>query len=120
MKVRQARANDAAICASISHIPSATELKKLAKQYDTQWLVIEDNSGKVVGVGIINYWAWNKMAWILDLTVDEKERGKGYGSALLKGMLRAAKRPFKNKFHFSRKVVSAVSDWTYVKTRSYF
>ena len=68
------------------------ELKKLLKQDDTQWLVLEDDSGVVVGLGIINFWAWNKMAWIWDLWVVEAERGKGYGSAMLKGMLRAAKK----------------------------
>ena len=71
MKIRQAKANDAARCAKISPIRTAEELKKLLKQDDTQWLVIEDNSGTVVGLGIINYWTWNKMAWIWDLTVNE-------------------------------------------------
>jgi len=46
----------------------------------------------VVGLGIIHFWAWNKMAWIWDLWVDQSERGKGYGTALLKGMLKAARR----------------------------
>lgn len=92
MKIRRAKASDANRCAKISRIRTAQELKKLLKQDDTHWLVIEDNSGTVVGLGIINFWAWNKMAWIWDLTIDEKERGKGYGSALLKGMLRAAKK----------------------------
>ena len=92
MKVRQAKVGDAARCAIISPVRTEDELKKLLKQVDTQWLVIEDKDATVVGLGIINYWAWNKMAWIWDLTVDENERGKGYGSALLKGMLQAAKR----------------------------
>jgi hypothetical protein len=34
----------------------------------------------VVGLGIIHFWAWNKMAWIWDLWVDQSERGKGYGT----------------------------------------
>ncbi len=92
LKIRRAKERDAARCAKISRIRTADELKKLLKQDDTQWLVIEDKGGAVVGLGIINFWAWNKMAWIWDLTVDEAERGKGYGSALLKGMLRAAKK----------------------------
>ena len=92
MKIRQAKASDAARCARISPVRSADELKKLLKQDDTQWLVIEDDSGKVVGLGIIHLWAWNKMAWIWDLWVDEKQRGKGYGRSLLKGILKAAKR----------------------------
>jgi GNAT superfamily N-acetyltransferase len=92
VKIRQAKASDTARCARISPLRTAEELKKLLKQDDVQWLVIEDDDGTVVGLGIINYWAWNKMAWIWDLTVDEKERGNGYGSALLKGMLGAAKK----------------------------
>ena len=92
MKIRQAKASDAVRCSRISPVRTADELKKLLKQDDTQWLVIEDDSGKVVGLGIINFWAWNKMAWIWDLWVDKSERGKGYGTSLLKGMLQAAKR----------------------------
>lgn len=92
MKIRQAKAGDAVRCARISPVRTADELKKLLKQNETKWLVIEDDSGKLVGLGIINFWAWNKMAWIWDLWVDKSERGKGYGTALLKGMLKAAKK----------------------------
>ncbi len=92
MKIRQAKTSDAARCARISPIRTAEELKKLLKQNETKWLVIEDDNGKVVGHGIINFWAWNKMVWIWDLWVDKNERGKGYGRALLKGMLKIAKR----------------------------
>jgi predicted N-acetyltransferase YhbS len=92
VKIRRAKASDAARCAKISFVRTAEELKKLLRKDDTQWLVIEDDGGTVVGLGIINYWAWNKMAWIWDLTVDETKREKGYGTALLKGMLKAAKK----------------------------
>jgi GNAT superfamily N-acetyltransferase len=92
MKIRPAKASDAARCAKISPVRTAEELKKLLKQDNVQWLVLEDDNGTVVGVGVINFWAWNKMAWIWDLTVDYSERGKGYGTALLKGMLKAAKK----------------------------
>jgi ribosomal protein S18 acetylase RimI-like enzyme len=92
VKIRQAKASDAARCTEFSCVHTAEELKKLLKQDDTQWLVIEDTNGVVVGLGIIHFWAWNKMAWIWDLWVDKSERGKGYGRALLKGMLKAAKK----------------------------
>ena len=92
MKIRPAKASDAARCTEFSCVRTAEELKKLLKQGDTQWLVIEDDAGVVVGLGIIHFWAWNKMAWIWDLWVDQSERGKGYGTALLKGMLKAAKK----------------------------
>jgi len=92
VKIRRAKKSDAARCAKISLVRTAEELKKLLKQNDAEWLVLEDDSGAVVGLGIIHFWAWNKMAWIWDLTVDEAEREKGYGTALLKGMLKAAKK----------------------------
>jgi N-acetylglutamate synthase-like GNAT family acetyltransferase len=91
MKVRPAKASDADRCAQISFVRSAEELKKLIKQADAEWLVLEDDGGTLVGLGIINYWDWNKVAWIWDLTVAENERTKGHGSALLKGMIQAAK-----------------------------
>ena len=53
---------------------------------------IQEYASEVVGPGIINFWDWNKLAWIWDLWVDKSERGKGYGTALLKGMLKAAKK----------------------------
>jgi len=92
VKIRKAKKSDAESCAKISVVRTAEELKKLLEQEETQWLVLEDDSGVVVGLGIIHFWAWNKMAWIWDLTVDEAEREKGYGSALLKGMFKAAKK----------------------------
>jgi GNAT superfamily N-acetyltransferase len=92
VKIRRAKASDAARCTEFSCVRTAEELKKLLRQDDTQWLVIEDDSGTVVGLGIINFWAWNKVAWIWDLWVDKREREKGYGTALLKGMLKAAKK----------------------------
>ena len=92
MKVRPAKASDANHCAKISPVRSAEELRKLLKQDDSEWLVLEDDSGTIVGQGVIHYWAWNKMAWIWDLWVEKNERGKGYGTVLLKGMLQAAKK----------------------------
>jgi GNAT superfamily N-acetyltransferase len=91
MKVRPARAKDAERCAEISGLRSAKELRDLVGQADTQWLALEDDAGRVVGVGIIHLWAWNQVAWVWDLTTDQGERGKGYGRTLLKGMIRAAR-----------------------------
>ena len=91
MKVRPARAVDAQRCAEISAIRSPEELRSLLSQSDVRWLVIESDDGIVVGIGIIHLWAWNKVAWVWDLTVEEKERGKGYGRNLLKGMIEAAR-----------------------------
>jgi GNAT superfamily N-acetyltransferase len=92
MKVRPARSADAQRCAEISSIRSAEELRKLLDQPDVRWLVIESDAGIVVGIGIIHFWVWNKVAWVWDLTIAEKERGKGYGRNLLKGMIEAARK----------------------------
>lgn len=91
MKIRPARAEDAQRCAEISPIRSPEELRSLLGQSDARWLVIEDDAGSVVGIGIIHLWPWNKVAWVWDLTIEEKERGKGYGRTLLKGMIETAR-----------------------------
>jgi len=91
MKVRRAEASDAERCEEISPMRSAQQLRELHSQSDVVWLVIEDGSGTVVGQGIIDFWAWNKMAWVWDLTIDPEERGKGLGRALLEGMIQAAR-----------------------------
>ncbi len=92
MKIRQAKAHDAVRCAEFCCVHTAEELKGMLRKDDTQWLVIEDDNGNVVGLGIINFWNWNKMAWIWNLWVNSTVRGKGYGRALLKGMLKEAKK----------------------------
>ena len=91
MKVRPAKAEDAERCAEVSSIRSAEELRKLLDQSDVRWLVIESDAGIVVGIGIIHFWDWNRVAWVWDLTIEENERGKGYGRKLLKGMIEAAR-----------------------------
>lgn len=91
MKVRAATAEDAQRCAEISGFRPAEGLKELLNDPHGRWLVIEDDGGSVVGTGIIHLWDWNKMAWIWDIVIDEKERNKGYGRTLLKGMIEAAR-----------------------------
>ena len=91
MNVRPSVPRDARRCAQISPMRSPSELKRLLGRSDVRWLVIENDAGKVVGIGIIHFWAWNKVAWVWDLTIDEKERNKGHGRALLKGMIGAAR-----------------------------
>ena len=91
MTVRPAAADDASRCAQVSDTRSAEELKAHLGQPDVRWLVIEDDTGRVVGIGIIHLWRWNGVAWTWDLQVGEQERRKGYGTALLKGMIDAAR-----------------------------
>jgi len=56
-----------------------------------QWLVIESDEGAVVGIAIIHFWPATGVAWVWDLTIEEKERGKGYGRTLVRGMISAAR-----------------------------
>jgi GNAT superfamily N-acetyltransferase len=92
MKVRPATIRDAQRCVEISKIRAAQELAALLRNPEVQWLVLEDDAAAVVGIGIINYWPWNRMAWVWDLTIDKAARGKGCGAVLLKGMIDAARK----------------------------
>jgi GNAT superfamily N-acetyltransferase len=91
MKIRIAKSEDAQRCSEISGIRTADELVSLLGRPDVRWLVIENKNMVVTGIGIIHLWSWNKVAWVWDLTIEEKERGKGYGTALLKGMIKEAR-----------------------------
>jgi GNAT superfamily N-acetyltransferase len=89
--IRPGQAEDADRCAQIGCNRSPDELKELLKQPDVRWIIVVGDSGEVVGTGIINLWRWNGVAWVWDLRVDGNERGKGYGTALLKGMIETAR-----------------------------
>ncbi|MHC4913557.1 MAG: GNAT family N-acetyltransferase, partial [Planctomycetota bacterium] len=91
MNIRIAKPEDAQRCSEISGIRTADELVSLLDKPDVRWLVIENENMAVVGIGIIHLSAWNKVAWVWDLTIEEKEREKGYGTALLKGMIKEAR-----------------------------
>ena len=116
MKARQASPKDAARCAEISPLRTAEQLADLLGDPDVGWLVVENDENIVVGVGIIQIWEWSKVAWVWDLTVDKKERGKGYGRTLLKGMIDAARqRGAKVLMDFDHPSQSALTD-LYLKT----
>jgi len=91
MNIRIAKPEDAQRCSEISGIRTADELVSLLDRPDVRWLVIENEKKAVVGIGIVHLSAWNKVVWVWDLTIEEKEREKGYGTALLKGMIKEAR-----------------------------
>jgi N-acetylglutamate synthase-like GNAT family acetyltransferase len=92
MKVRLAKEKDAKQCVQISSMRDEKGLKKFLNQSDVRWLVIENDTGAIVGIGVIHLWQWNKVAWLWDLTIDKNERNKGYGRTLLKGMIEEARK----------------------------
>lgn len=54
-------------------------------------LEVADMDGEVVGFAYIQIWAWNRVAWLGDILVDMRWRGKGVGTALLHRMIELAR-----------------------------
>lgn len=91
-EVRPAVAADAAVCASITATGRDAEAFRAAFESDSEaWIVLEDNDAGVVGVAGAQIWRWNKVAWIMDLSIRRDRRGQGRGRILLDGLLEAAR-----------------------------
>lgn len=90
--VRPARAEDAAICASITATGrDAAAFEAAIDSEGEAWVVLEAADGEVVGVAGCQIWRWNKVAWIMDLSVRRDRRGHGQGKVLLEALLGAAR-----------------------------
>jgi GNAT superfamily N-acetyltransferase len=47
------------------------------------FVVAENDGGFITGYGVIQIWDWNRSAWIVDIIVDPKYRGQGYGKGIV-------------------------------------
>ena len=92
-KVRAAAAQDAEACASITATGRDAAAFASAFGSDTEaWVVLEDEDGEAICVAGCQFWAWNRVAWVMDLTIRRDRRGHGHGRLLLDALLAAAKR----------------------------
>lgn len=55
-------------------------------------LEVAELDGEVVGFSYIQVWNWNRVAWLGDILVAERQRGKGIGTQLLERMIEIARR----------------------------
>jgi GNAT superfamily N-acetyltransferase len=91
--VRAARLEDAEVCASITATGRDAEAFRAAFSTDNEaWVVLVAEDGSVFGVAGCQLWRWNRVAWVMDLSIQRDRRGHGQGRVLLEAMLEAAKR----------------------------
>ncbi len=89
---RPAREEDAELCASITATGRDAEAFKKAFGSDHEaWVVLVDDAGRAFGVAGCQLWRWNKVAWIMDLSIRRDRRGHGQGRILVDALLAAAK-----------------------------
>jgi len=90
--VRAGRDEDAGICAQITATGRDADDFVAAFASDNEaWVVLEGNDGEVIGVAGCQIWRWNRVAWVMDLTVRRDRRGHGQGRLLLEALLAAAR-----------------------------
>ena len=54
-------------------------------------IIVAAEEGGVVGFGYIHIWQWNKVAWLGDLVVEDRHRGRGIGTKLIQHLAKLAK-----------------------------
>lgn len=91
--VRPARDADAEICAGITATGRTPAAFVAGFTSDAEsWVVLEGESGEVIGVAGCQVWRWNRVAWVMDLSVRRDRRGHGHGRILLEALIDAARR----------------------------
>ncbi|HXG30437.1 MAG TPA: GNAT family N-acetyltransferase, partial [Thermodesulfobacteriota bacterium] len=97
MIVREATHRDVKICARIEKQVSAEsidiiedEIEKQIKEED-HFIFVAEEEGKVVGFISAEWQRWNNSVYIDSLYIDENYRRKGYGSQLLKRMIKKSR-----------------------------
>lgn len=89
---RPARPDDAAACAQITATGRDTAAFERAIASDLEaWVVLDDDNGLPIGVAGCQLWCWNKVAWVMDLSIRRDRRGHGQGRLLLDALLAAAR-----------------------------
>ncbi|NUP98376.1 MAG: GNAT family N-acetyltransferase [Armatimonadetes bacterium] len=89
---RDARPADAGVCAVIT--ATGRDADDFIAAFDSDleaWVVLESDAGEVIGVGGCQIWRWNRLGWVMDLTVRRDRRGHGQGRLLLEALVEAAK-----------------------------
>lgn len=90
-RTRPAAAPDAAVCASITATGrDAAAFERAFDDPDEVWVVLEDDA-QVIGVAGCQVWRWNRVAWVMDLSVQRDRRGRGQGRVLLDALLEGAR-----------------------------
>lgn len=97
MTVRPATKADARTCARIEKQESGESIEiiedDIEKQIEEedQFIFVAEEGGKVVGFISAEWQRWNNSVYIDSLYIDENHRYKGYGSQLLKEMIRKSR-----------------------------
>jgi ribosomal protein S18 acetylase RimI-like enzyme len=97
MIVREATKGDVKACARIEKQESAESIEiieeEIAKQIEEedQFIFVVEEGGKVVGFISAEWQRWNNSVYIDSLYIDENYRRKGYGSQLLKQMIKKSR-----------------------------
>ena len=90
---RAARVEDAELCASFTATGRDAEAFRAAFASDKEaWVVLTAADGTVFGVAGCQLWRWNKVAWVMDISIRRDRRGHGQGRILLDALIASAQR----------------------------
>jgi len=97
MSIRKASVKDMNKCLEIEY-PQTREKKEIFKnnfirqvKKDDYLLLVAEINGEVMGFISCRKDAWNKLFYIEQLFIHEKQRGKGYGAELISEVIMKAK-----------------------------
>lgn len=97
MTVREATKTDVRTCARIEKQESGESIDIIEDEIEEQiededhYVFVAEEEGKVVGFISGEWQRWNNSVYIDSLYIDENHRHKGYGSQLLKQMIRKSR-----------------------------
>ncbi|MGH7807051.1 MAG: GNAT family N-acetyltransferase [Thermodesulfobacteriota bacterium] len=97
MFVREATKKDIKTCARIEKQESAESIEIIEDEIEKQigeedhFIYVAEETGKVVGFISAEWQRWNNSLYIDSLYIDENHRHRGYGSQLLKRMIKRSR-----------------------------